>query len=297
MNRAWIKKYGLIFLMIFISAGVKAQDFQPFLFEFIPASDIVQTNNTSPNNLNIEVTRLSIGEVIPTIYCRKNSRILYGIRYDLLYLNYDNWNFPSNEPEYLHFIRNEFTLIQNISENWQITGLVNVGLATDLKEKISWDDVHIHAYTYLSNVTFPEVGYGFGIIYTSDFGSPLFLPLIRGYWKPSEQFRFDLFIPKNVSFRYIPNKSSEIGIKSMVYGNRYHLGKYTPNGNNANLNYSVITLGPVFKHRLFSCFFLVAEAGYTLHRRFEIQDSDFSEKLNPDNNYYFRAGLIFRPRK
>jgi len=295
MKWVWLKILGLMLFLLIITSKLYAQDFQPLLFEFIPKTNISNSSNSS-QNLKLQITRLSVGEVIPTIYCREHSQILYGIRYDLLYLNFDNWTFSSNKPEYLHFLRNELTVIQDINDHWKITGLLNLGLATDLKKKINWDDAHIHTYVSISN-NFPELGYGFGVTYTSYFGSPILLPVIQAYWKPSEFFRFEMFLPKNISFWYVPNKNSEVGIKSVIYGNRYHLGEFTTNEEDADLHYSIITIGPSIKYRIFSCFLLYLETGYTLHRRLEIANKTFSEKLNPDNNYYLRAGLVFRPRR
>lgn len=294
MKPIGLKKYGLLLLIILYSKGLYAQDFQPFLIEYFPPSEISHPANDFQNNLKIETIRLSIGEVLPTIYSTERSQIFYGIRYDLFYNAFENWNIIPKEPRYLHFIRNEFTLVQDISDHWRVTGLINFGLATDLKKKISWDDGHIHSYLYFSNMASSDLCYGIGAIYTSDFGSPIFLPLLYGYWQPIKQLRFEAFLPKNASFWFIPDNNIELGIRSMVNGNRFHLAEYTPQKKDTYLHYSVISIGPSFKLRLFNRYFLLFEAGYTLHRRFEIKDGGFSEKLNPVNKYYLRTGLIFR---
>ena len=59
--------------------------------------------------------------------------------------------------------------------------------------------------------------------------------------------------------------------------------------------YSVLTVGPSFKQRVRGPFFVAAEAGVTLWRRFEFDGDQIDDTPDQDRSLFLRFGIAYRP--
>lgn len=176
----------------------------------------------------------------------------------------------------------QYTLgvIQVLPKRWQMVLTFSPTLASDFREPLQSDDFIFQMSGLVYHRSSPDLEYGFGVAYTSQFGSPLVVPLFN-FTRSKNQWLTVAVLPSYIIHSYKFNDNTRLGIKAAVSGNLYNI---SPEDNTSTLDlnrvsYSRITIGPEFLQRLVGDLYLNIGVGVSVRNKLEVQDDDLNNEL------------------
>ncbi|WP_103071747.1 DUF6268 family outer membrane beta-barrel protein [Aquimarina sediminis] len=182
-----------------------------------------------------------------------------------------------------------------LPKRWSVTLNLSPTLATDFEESLSSDDLILQFSALAMKRSSPYFSYGFGLAYTTRFGSPTVLPLLSLTYKKNN-FTTLAILPAYIAQYYSFNEDKyRMGLKVATFGNLYN-AELDQIGANLDLNrvsYSRITFGPDFRAKLFNDFYLNLGGGMAFRNILEFQDSDLNTAFDfdTDNKFFFNVGI------
>lgn len=290
-------------VLLTMAAPLQAQEFMPLRFSSFPGAHLSDPSPNGPagDNLQIGFYTFGIGGMLPLT--DGDTRLMGGLRYENLTIDLlDDDGTLLFTPDFLHYLRADFLLFQRLSPQWTLGLTFSPGIASDFKQ-LGADDWRIQTSALLLRRANERLGYGFGVSYLNDFGTPLLIPLLKVDYESASNVKVAALLPVNAYLGYALGSRNEIGLTANVSGTQYNLNvdeydlvaSRVPDDTDLPAKYSVLTVGPTFKHRLRGPFFLVAESGVTLWRRFEFDGEQINTTLDQDRSLFFRLGVAFRP--
>ena len=293
-------------VLLLVSATAQAQDFMPLRIDGFPGTHLTDPPpvGQAGENMQIAFYTISIGGVLPLI--KGDTRLLGGLRYENLRVDLlDDDGFLLFTPDHLHYVRADLLLFQRLSNRWTLGLSFAPGIASDFEE-IGPDDLRFQASALLLRRVNDRLGYGFGAAYLSDFGTPLFIPMLKVDYESASHFKFTAMLPVNAYLGYAFSPNTELGLAGNISGTQYNINLdrlpgdiqpvvAAPDEVDLPAKYSVLTVGPSFKQRVRGPFFVAAEAGITLWRRFEFDGDQIDDTLDQDRSLFLRFGIAYRP--
>ena len=209
---------------------------------------------------------------------KKNKIFLYH-KMQYTFLNYEtrfDVSRLNSEKEFHNF---EYTLgiIHLLQKRWKLIANVSPMLSSDFEESLSSNDFLIQSTFLAQKRSSPNFEYGFGLTYTTKFGEPALLPVLKMTYKKGNWLT-SVSLPSYIAQYYNFNHKTNIGLKASVHGNTFN-ATFDDDFSEAAINrviYSNINVGPEFQINLFNDLYLNISSGYTLRNVLEIQDHDLN---------------------
>ena len=109
-----------------------------------------------------------------------------------------------------------------------------------------------------------------------------------------------LIVPAKAEAGYLATPDLELGVRADIDGNQYHGAESKYDVDNPRLRYSVGTVGPQVKYRVFEVIVLSLRGGMTFFRRFDFYDGEQEVvSYSLENSAFVQVGaeLNFRRRR
>lgn len=222
----------------------------------------------------------------------KKTYLLNRVQYSLLQYEADVTSKALRIQDTYHTIQYTVGLLQILPKRWQLVFNVSPTLASDFRASLSSDDFILQLSALALKRASENVQYGFGLAYTTQFGDPLLLPLIRLVYRKNNWLT-NIVLPAYISQYYEFNKGSRLGLKAAVYGNFYNVNATREDSTIDRVAYSRVTLGPEYRLRLFGSLYVTTAAGVAVANLLRIENEAPNEalKLNADSRFFFNVGL------
>ena len=185
-------------------------------------------------------------------------------------------------------------LIKVWPKRWRFILNFSPTLASDFIDPLSSDDFIWQASVLGMKRANRNFEYGFGISYTTRFGSGLLIPVINATHRHN-RWVFRAVLPSYMTEFYNISKNTQLGIRLGINGNVFN-ASYPGNSSPFDLNrvsYSRINIGPSFQTKLLNDFYLNLTSSVTIRNIMEIQNNDLDTELDfaVDNKFFFNLGI------
>lgn len=292
----------LSLLLLLTIPRAQAQDYMLLSGEYLGGAGLADTpSGTIPGDMQVSLSKFGAGYGVPINLGA--TQLTIGARYENLRIDLlDSDGFIVVTPDHLHYARLEVRVRQRLSDQWALVVGAAPGIASDFEE-VGADDWRMQANLMLHRHASSDLLYGFGLAYTSDFGTPTVLPIAKLRWHSQGRLWFDGLLPLHAYLAYDLSSRSELGITAAVSGTQYNLNlsgddiRFPNEAGEVDLpaKYSVITVGPTFKQRVRGPLFIALEAGVTVSRKLAFDGEAINATLDQDPSGYMRLGLAMRP--
>ena len=229
----------------------------------------------------------------------ETSILLNGLDYTLVSPSITDNTSSEIETRNLHRIGYSVAWIKMLKKNWISMVAFAPTISSSLDSRLSGDDFIFNGYLMFRKQKTDQNGIGFGLLMTSQFGSPIPLPAFS-LTKATSRSKLDIFLPQKISYERFVKKFTaglQLRIDGSQYNTNYASTIATDNeGKIERIRYSKVYLGPIISYRLTKLFLLRSELGVNAGRRFELEDSggstiDYSLSEGP----FISFGLFFKP--
>jgi hypothetical protein len=291
----------LFILFLIISNQLSAQNFQ---LAGIGYSNYAKTAITdSPVNQAIEFQELSFFAKLPIKLKNPKTVLLNNFRYGLvqattynspLFLNVKN-------QKNLHSLSLSMIVKHNLGNHWAIIGGFTPTLAADLEEKLSGDDFLFQGFLLASKKQNDQWSWGGGLIYTTQFGDPRFLPALQLRYLHNQHF-INVLLPSFVNYLYKFKKQEKlrIGFRLATNGGNFNVNnqdftQVIPNTINKIL-VSRANMGAVINYQLTKSILFELCGGISAARKYKLVNvNNVTYKYNSEKGGFFNIGLILTP--
>jgi hypothetical protein len=278
--------------------GVKAQtinDVTYFNYSFFPKTNFdTQNGNTTINKLELNVSTppIQMGKkfrLINSVYY-KNSQMAYSSDFSNLNL------FPTS----LHDVRYNALMFLQVKKDWEILGIFNAIVRSDLKQSLSSNDFFPTAiiglvHSVKGNEKF-KIGVGI-IPVANDFARNAVLPFVILLYE-NKKIKAEIVYPKaNLIYKYSSN--FDFGLFSMVAGAISRISPFTLHNETTHYFRTFDwVVAPAVSHRIYKSLFAHLKVGYAPIRNVELLNSAFDPLQNQDyklqSSLFLRAGISLR---
>ena len=193
----------------------------------------------------------------------------------------------------LYSLSLDLALRQRIAERWWLIVAPQPGISSDLTA-LSGDDVLFRGVTRVDWAASDTLLLGLGVLYGTDFGEPLTLPLVRIEWDVSDTVYLSAVVPQRFTLMARIGTAAEAGLAGEISGNVFNLNDAPLGAESAR--YSLINVGPLVRLRLAPALWLDLSGGLNLARRFQsdVAVQDY-EVLELGEAPFIRAAIAVRP--
>lgn len=296
------KNIGFVAMFLGINIGI-AQEKTDMFYERLEKFPVFSMDYFHHANSDFEIDssegEIKMNEFIATFQFA--SSLKQGETFLLNKIQYTFFNYEAdfvanklNSEKNFHAIEYTLGIVHKLQNDWKVLASITPMLSSDFEESLSSDDFLIQALGMGIKRTSPNFEYGFGLTYTTKFGDPLFLPVIKMTYK-KRNWTTLVFLPSYMSQFYKLNENTKVGLKAVVYGNAFN-ATFDENMYNSDVNrvvYSRITVGPEFQTKLYKNLYLNASSGVSLRNILEVQDTDLNTigDYDIDNKFFMNVGL------
>jgi hypothetical protein len=261
-----------------------------------PDTEPVNGQRNFTQDLGIKVNTLNISLAYPVVLSKDRTMLINQVTYQRLDLEYENWDLAQGgKTDVNQAIGISYTaiLMHKLSEKWALMGILTPGIASDFEyDHLTKDDFYFSAVAVFIKKYRETLSIGYGIAYVPDFGQPFPIPILAVQWNNGKNKRIECIIPVQFDYTYQHSNNLQLGFHFGMDGNQYHGDKTQYNVLNPQLRYSVGTVGPTLKYRLYKILMLNASAGMTMMRRFEFFDGDdLAGSYDLKSSGFIRFGL------
>ena len=193
----------------------------------------------------------------------------------------------------------ELNLLRILNEKYSLAITLRAGFYGDLSGSLS-DEFRLEGGFVVTRFMTDNLTLGLGIGRGTNFGRDLVVPLVQFLWFATEKIVVRGLLPTRASAWYIPNQKWEFGLLFKLQGNMYDL-EDTNIAGAERLGLAAAQLGLGARYKMFGNNFIVADAGYTVLRRylwddgtdtsFDIGEDPFLDR-DLDPVPYFRVGIL-----
>jgi len=239
----------------------------------------VSSPRDATGQLGLQVFRFRAGY---PFFLSKQTILIPGLAYELF--DFRQSDGAGVNVGALHAPTASLTLAQKFTDRISLIGSVGAGFATDFQDRVSVDDLQF-TLTAIGLYKFSDTfSLGAGISYTRQTGTLTPIPAVALNWQLGDRFRVRGFVPALLNIEYRATPWLTAGIRGTFEGNRYHLSEKSTGGDNVQLAYSTITVGPKVTFGLSDLLNVDVYASFAFNRRFEVfvdGDSTGSSYLAP----------------
>ena len=247
-----------------VAHGQLADSLVAATVEHYPAA----TSGALPGKIAINVVRGTAG--VP-VEVGKTTTLIAGAGYEMIGAEPTEANSLQ-----LHSVKTVFGVDQRFGERWGLVLLGEAGLASDFRDTVGSDDLLLSASGFATYAFSDSFKLGAGAIYDRRTGDLAPLPAVLLKLRVGSRFRMRGFVPVWLTAEYHLFDWLDVGLRSTLDGNRFHLGKDTWGLDNAELAYSNLTVGPKVTFNFTDWLHLDVYAAGALYRRFEVFQNDES---------------------
>ncbi len=230
----------------------------------------------------------------------KGGVISLSANYVTAYVDYKNDNDFFDDIENLQSMGLALSYYRRLkSPKWSFIGQLSPKLNSNFTDGIQGDDFYINAFALWNYSKSQNTTFSFGLAYSNTLGFPAPIPVVN-YWKKfNEQWEMNLGFPRTNVTRHLNQNTSMVGYFEFQGYN----GNISENINRSDLkkqrtaeriSYRDIIIGVEYRYQV-DKFQLKLNAGYTLDRQFELQnsDNDTAYKFDLENNINVGLGVGF----
>lgn len=221
-----------------------------------------------PGKIAINVVRANAG--VP-LEVGDTTTLIVGAGYELI----DAQPTDANSLQ-LHAVKGVIGVDQRIGKRWELVLLGEAGLASDFVDSVGSNDLLLSATGFVTYAFGDSFKLGAGALYDRRTGELAPLPAVLLKLKLGERFRIRGFAPVWLTAEYHCLDWLDVGVRSNLDGNRFHLGQATWNLDQAELAYSNLTVGPKVTFNFTDWLHLDVYAAGAVYRRFEVFQNDES---------------------
>jgi len=264
-------------------------------YDFLPYQDfsdpIVMDDGTVIDNASVQLRKTRTALSYPMIFSEGRTVLVHELTYQLIDFRYREIQNPLRR---LHSAGYTLIMQHQLSPKWSLLALGTPSLASDLGADVSEDDFSFQAAVVSIRHFSERFSMGFGAAYSSQFGSPMPLPVVAFDWNNGKNLTAKAILPVSFEFWYRPGSRIDLGLLVAGDGNSFRGDPTVYQVAHPELRYRMLTVGPAAKITLTPTVRLNVEAGLIGLHRFEFYDSDteaYSYDLEP--RQYVRVGLQF----
>lgn len=257
------------------------------------------------HNTDASVKTFGFNKSLFNILLKKGQKgvISTSLNYSYAHINYnlENSIYDLSQIEDFHSLGFNISYFKMMNQKWNFIGMFNPQLSSNFAGSISSDDLFINIIAIFNYSSKRTNRLSFGLVYSNTMGIPFPIPIIS-YWKKlSDNWEMNLGFPRmNISH----NLSQKSSISTYIEFDGYNLNisqsiinpyLSTIHPNATQINYIDIISGIEYKYQI-EKFLFKLNAGYTLAREFELQNSarETTLKFNMANNWNIGIGLGFK---
>ena len=267
-------------------------DLMPYQDFDNPIIDTVMgTDTTFLDNPQMQLRKLRASLSYPIIFSEGRTVLVNDFSYQLMEFRYRQFVYPL---ERLHSASYTLMLQHRLSEKWSLWALSTPSLASDLEAEVSEDDFNFQAAVIFIHHFSGRFSLGFGVAYSTQFGSAEPIPLLGFDWNNGRNLMAKAILPVSLEFWYRPSQKLDLGLLVSGDGNNFQGDPDIYEVVNPELRYTMLTVGPAARISLSKHIRLNIEGGIIGLHRFEFFDGDneaASFDLKP--SHYVRVGLQY----
>lgn len=238
---------------------------------------------------------------VPTVLKEKKIILMNGINYGFVKNTTYNESLNYEATKTYHRIGYTFMFIDKLNEKWLLTARLAPILASDLEASLSSDDF-IFQGSAIAIKKFNDYGrWGFGLIYTTRLGEPLWLPGFQ-YAHVKGRHAFNTFLPAFINYSYTADKKEKItlGARISVNGSNFHSSANGPFSNTQidRLSYARVNAGPRITYRLSDMLLMDISGGMCVRRLYKFKGTTGKTyDYDSDRGTFISAGIFIAPKR
>ena len=243
----------------------------------------------------VALTLLSAGARLPVPVRPDTTTVVLGASFEATLANFSGLPDTIDAGDVrddLYTISMDVGLRQRLSDRWWLVVAPQPGISSDLVA-LSGDDLLFRGLARVEWAPSDTLLVGAGVLYGTDFGEPLTLPLLRIEWDITDSLYLSALVPQRAALMARIGAGVEAGLAGEISGNVFNLND-SPSGAE-RVRYSLVTAGPLIRLRLTPVVWLDVAGGVNMVRRFEsdIVVQDF-EVLEFGEAPFIRAAIAVR---
>lgn len=206
--------------------------------------------------------------------------------------------FIEKEKQY-HVVYYSLGLVQALNTKWQLGAQITPTIASDFGEYLSDDDLLFQANLFLVRSKNKQLKYGFGLSYSTRFGTQLLLPM--GIFKyNTKKVRLDMILPNRLEFM-LKTKADKFsyGLLAGLNGGIFHNTSKATSSNNRieNVGYSRLVVGPSLAWKVKKLINIHLYGGVVFGRKLDFIESDGElRNRSPQSTPFVGLGISFCPK-
>jgi len=273
-------------------SGSISYDFLPYQdFDEPIVRDVTEGDTTFYDNPQVQLQKLRATLSYPLIFSEGRTVLANELSYQLIDFKYRRLVTPV---ERVHSASYTLMLQHRMSHEWSVWALATPSMASDLQDEVSADDFHFQAAVVGIRHFSERFSFGFGAAYSTQFGSAVPMPVLAFDWNNGKNLMAKAILPVSFEFWYRPGPRLDLGLILSGDGNNFNADPDIYDAISPELRYTMMTLGPAAKIKLFDQVLLNIQAGAIILHRFEFFDKDIevaSYDLKPSQ--YVRIGVSY----
>jgi hypothetical protein len=216
---------------------------------------------------------------------------------------------PGGDPM-LHAVYYDFLALRTLDDRHTLAVALRPGLFGNLEGEIG-QQFRVEGATFIDRIVTPRTTLGVGLSYTSNFGRVLPVPVVHLVHRRGRKVLIDGLLPSRFDVWYFPRKGIELGLNAQLSGFQYYYSENitiplgaglggvrasTRGGESASVEAPQIqlanaTIGPQLRWNAIGKFYVSAEAGTTIVRRYTFGTGNDERAINPGRATFARLGV------
>jgi hypothetical protein len=255
------------------------------------------------NSQEVAIQEYSAFLNLPKKLKNGKTTIINSLAYGQGRISLNNTRLPDNGEDVgtVHTISYSLTLVQHLNEKWNLLFRFRPTIASDLEADLSSDDFLYLGTAMATRKLGQNMVLGGGVVYTTQTGEPLVLPVIKFQHK-NQRHDLDILLPSHAKYLHGigPRKNISLGGQVQLNGGNFNLNHFG-NGTSGltvfdELIYSRTNAGLLAKMRIYRVIQLELFGGYTVARTFKFGTGDNRVGFDVDNGPFFSVGVSFAPQ-
>ncbi len=293
-----LPKYLTLFLFAFgfHFAAYGQLELAGFRYSHFPSVGI----EDSPSNQEVELSEFNFFLNLPKKLKNDKTVLVNGLEYKLVTpSSEDDFDLITGNRQNLHFIGYRLMILHPMANDWRLLLLANPSLSSTFNTDLEGDDFLFNGTLLFTKKKSERFSYGGGLVFTSRFGNPRFLPALQfDFTQPKSELK--IILPNRITYERFYGKLTP-GLQMTVDGSNYNYNFYRVNEDNelelvSSLGYTRVVVGPTVKYCIRKMIQLEASGGLAVARRLELQGDTFeNEQFNVENGAFFQVGISLVP--
>ena len=287
----------ILTFLLFTNSKLNAQDFAiaGIGYSYFGSAQVIEGNLT---NAEIQIEELSAFINIPIKLKAEGNVLIHGIHY--LRISPESSLNTQTDFGDLHRISYRLRWIKSLSNQWKLSLTAEPTLSSTLdRGSIETDDFVFQSSLIFLKQTSKSSRIGFGLNYSTQFGSPLPIPLFI-YSRTYINGKLQLLLPSKASYHWQLGKF-EFGPQLDIDGSRFGADLPVIQSNELSerielINYSRVSIGTSVRARLNRWIVTELYGGHTLTRNYRVFDElDNSQSYEMNNSFFAELSISISP--